>query len=41
MGQSAEQYIDNFKDVPGEEDLSRPNYQIKFCAEAFFEASSL
>ncbi len=33
MGQSAEQSRDDFKDVRGEE-----IYQIKFCAEAFFEA---
>ena len=36
MGQSR----DDFKDKRGEEDLSRLNYQIKFCAEAFFEVSS-
>ena len=41
MGQSAELSRDDFNNVRGEEDLSRPNYQIKFCAEAFFEVSSL
>ena len=41
MGQSAEQSRDDFKDVHGEEDLSCPKYQIKFCAKAFFEVSSL
>ena len=41
MGQSVEQSRDDFKDVRGEEDLSHPNYQIKFCVEAFFEVSSL
>jgi len=30
LGQSAEQSRDDFKDVRGEEDLSRPIYQIKF-----------
>ena len=41
MGQSVEHFRDDFKDVPGEEDLSLPKYQMKFCAEAFFEVSSL
>ena len=34
MGQSVEHFSDDFKDVPGEEDLSLPKYQMKFCAEA-------
>ena len=41
MGQSAEQFRDDFKDGRGEEDLSHPNYQIKFRVEEFFEVSSL